>query len=123
MPKMLPPATRERHKYLLRIKNYRGPIRGARVTCATKRTIEMARRGISPADVARAYVQLKQQGREPSLRNLRLQMGRGGYSTIAAHLKKLSFVPDGELRARRQRDRPGSSSQDLQLCQTTTGPL
>lgn len=70
-----------------------------------QRTIDMARRGISPADVARAYVQLKQQGREPSLRNLRLQMGRGGYSTIAAHLKKLSFVPGGELKARRHRER------------------
>lgn len=64
----------------------------------------MARRGISPADVARAYVQLKQQGREPSLRNLRLQIGRGGYSTIAAHLKKLSFVPGAELKARRKRE-------------------
>ncbi len=65
----------------------------------------MARRGISAADVARAYIQLKQEGGEPSLRNLRLQIGRGGYSTIAAHLKRLSFVPGAELTARRQRSR------------------
>lgn len=65
----------------------------------------MSRRGISAADVARAYIQLKQEGREPSLRNLRLQIGRGGYATIAAHLKKLSFVPGSELTSRRQRER------------------
>ena len=37
-------------------------------------------------DVIRAYVQLIRQRREPSLLNLRLQLGYGSYSTIAAHL-------------------------------------
>ncbi len=76
-----------------------------------ERTVDMPRRGISAADVARAYLQLKQEGREPSLRNLRLQIGRGGYATIAAHLKRLSFVPEAELTARRQRSRQGVGRQ------------
>jgi hypothetical protein len=52
----------------------------------------MSRPGISTSDVVRAYVSLMKQGRQPSLLNLRLELRTGSYSTIAAHLEKLSFV-------------------------------
>jgi len=44
------------------------------------------------ADVVRAYVSLMRQRRQPSLLNLRLELGAGSYSTIAGHLEKLSLV-------------------------------
>lgn len=52
----------------------------------------MARKGITGADVVRAYVELRREGRAPSLLNLRLQLGRGSYSTIARHLRTMAFV-------------------------------
>lgn len=52
----------------------------------------MGRRGITGPDVVRAYVALKRQGREPSLWNLRLELGFGSYSTIAEKLERLALV-------------------------------
>jgi len=52
----------------------------------------MGRPGITGADVVRAYVALKKQGREPTLSNLRLELGRGSFTTIAARLESLSLV-------------------------------
>lgn len=68
----------------------------------------MARSGISNVDVVKAYVSLIKQRRQPSLLNLRLEMGKGSYSTIAAHLEKLSFVQDSRRYMRtKKRGRPG----------------
>lgn len=52
----------------------------------------MGRRGVQAADVIRAYVSLKKQGREPTLTNLRLELGRGSYSTIAEKLSSLKLI-------------------------------
>lgn len=51
----------------------------------------MGRKGISQADVVRAYVSLVKQQRVPSPTNLRLELGTGSYSTIAQHLRVLAF--------------------------------
>ena len=51
----------------------------------------MGRKGISQADVVRAYVSLVKQHRVPSPTNLRLELGTGSYSTIAQHLRTLAF--------------------------------
>lgn len=58
--------------------------------------------GVQRVDVVRAYVALMKQGREPTLCNLRLELGRGSYSTIAAHLQALCLVRRGE-----RYERPG----------------
>jgi len=55
----------------------------------------MGRPGISKADVVRAYVSLMKQRREPSLQNLRLEIGRGSYSTIASHVASLALARRG----------------------------
>jgi hypothetical protein len=52
----------------------------------------MGRPGVSKAEVVRAYVALKKQQRAPTLLNLRLELGRGSYSTIGAHLASLKLV-------------------------------
>lgn len=52
----------------------------------------MGRRGIGPADVVRACVALKRQRRSVDLRNLRLELARGSYSTIAKYLRQLALV-------------------------------
>ena len=57
-----------------------------------KDVMAMARPGISTSDVVRAYVALVKQRRQPTLLNLRLELGTGSYSTIAGHLEKLSLV-------------------------------
>ena len=51
----------------------------------------MGRRGITSADVVRAYVSLLKQGRNPSLINLRLQLGWGSYASISHHLRRLAL--------------------------------
>lgn len=51
----------------------------------------MARKGITSADVVQAYVALLKQGRTPGPRNLRLQLGRGSYTTISQHLRRLAL--------------------------------
>lgn len=51
----------------------------------------MGRKGITSADVVRAYVTLLKQGRTPGPRNLRLQLGRGSYTTISQHLRRLAL--------------------------------
>ncbi|QUN27712.1 DNA-binding protein [Cupriavidus sp. KK10] len=53
--------------------------------------IDMKRRGISAADVVRACVALKRRGRRLGPVNVRLELGRGSYSTIVRHLRKLAF--------------------------------
>jgi hypothetical protein len=55
----------------------------------------MGRPGISKVEVVRAYVSLMRQGREPSLQNLRLEIGRGSFSTIAAHVASLALAQKG----------------------------
>jgi hypothetical protein len=52
----------------------------------------MGRQGISGADLIRAYVSLQKQGRNPTVVNLRLELGRGSYSTIAARLESLALL-------------------------------
>lgn len=52
----------------------------------------MARPGLSAADVVRAYVALLRQGRLPGPTNLRLELGKGSFSTIAKHIERLAFV-------------------------------
>jgi hypothetical protein len=52
----------------------------------------MARTGITGADVVRAYVSLRKQKREPSIVNLRLELGKGSYSTIAERLESLALI-------------------------------
>lgn len=67
----------------------------------------MARTGITGADVVRAYVALIKNNRQPTLLNLRLEMGAGSYSTIAAHLEKLSFVQhSSRFKRTKNRGRP-----------------
>ena len=56
----------------------------------------MGRKGITKSDVVRAYVALIKQGRVLGPTNVRLELGRGSYSTISAHLKALAFV-DGRF--------------------------
>lgn len=51
----------------------------------------MGRKGITSADVVRAYVALLKQGRKPGPTNLRLQLGRGSYTTISQHLRRLAL--------------------------------
>lgn len=51
----------------------------------------MGRKGITSADVIRAYVALLKQGRKPSLINLRLQLGWGSYASISQHLRRLAL--------------------------------
>lgn len=73
----------------------------------------MGRRGLQGADVVRAYVALKKQRREPTLQNLRLELGTGSFSTIAEKLADLRLVGrNGNLerrRAGRSRGRPPKS--------------
>ena len=52
----------------------------------------MGRRGLDKAEVVRAYVTLRRNGRKPTLLNMRLELGQGSYSTIAARLAELRFV-------------------------------
>ncbi len=51
----------------------------------------MGRKGIQPRDTVRAYIALKKQERAPTLLNLRLELGRGSYSTLQKHLQMLAF--------------------------------
>ena len=51
----------------------------------------MGRKGITSADVVQAYVALLKEGRTPGPRNLRLQLGRGSYTTISQHLRRLAL--------------------------------
>lgn len=52
----------------------------------------MGRKGVTPADVVAACVTLKRQSRVVGLRNLRLELARGSYSTIAKCLRQLALV-------------------------------
>lgn len=52
----------------------------------------MARPGLSAADVVRAYVALLRQGRHPGPTNIRLELGKGSFSTIAKHIHRLAFI-------------------------------
>lgn len=52
----------------------------------------MGRKGVTPAEVVAACVQLKRQRRAVGLRNLRLELARGSYSTIAKRLRQLALV-------------------------------
>lgn len=72
----------------------------------------MARPGISKADVVQAYVALLKQKRKPTLVNVRLELGRGSYSTIGAHLRALSLVDPRRCYDRhRQQNLPSSGRQ------------
>jgi hypothetical protein len=71
----------------------------------------MGRPGVSKTEVVQAYVALLKQKREPSLLNLRLQLGRGSYSTIGAHVASLKLwrpgkAERGEVRSRNASARP-----------------
>jgi hypothetical protein len=65
----------------------------------------MARPGISKAEVVQAYVSLLKQKREPTLLNLRLQLGRGSYTTIGAHVASLKLRRPGTCSRRPVRPR------------------
>lgn len=58
---------------------------------------------VTQIDVVRAYVALTRQGRPPSPTNIRLELGRGSYSTIHKHLLRLAFCHPGVRRNRRAR--------------------
>ena len=64
----------------------------------------MGRRGITAVDVVRAYVALLKQGRAPGPQNLRLELGRGSYTTIAKHVERLA-LRHSQFRPPRQRRR------------------
>lgn len=51
----------------------------------------MGRKGITCDDVIRAYVALLKQGRTPGPRNLRLELGRGSFTTISQHMRRLAL--------------------------------
>lgn len=61
----------------------------------------MERSGITRAEVRQAIEALRAHGREPTLRNVRLQIGRGSYGTLLRHLDEL--LPN---RRRRRRAKP-----------------
>jgi len=52
----------------------------------------MGRKGVTPVDVVTACVKLKRQRRVVGLRNLRLELTRGSYGTIAKCLRQLALV-------------------------------
>ena len=52
----------------------------------------MGRKGVTPVDVVTACVELKRQRRSVGVRNLRLELARGSYGTIAKCLRKLALV-------------------------------
>jgi hypothetical protein len=52
----------------------------------------MGRPGLSAADVVRAYVALLRQRRHPGPTNIRLELGKGSFSTIAKYIDRLAFV-------------------------------
>lgn len=60
----------------------------------------MGRKGITSADVVQAYVALLKQGRKPGPINLRLQLGRGSFTTISGHLRRLA-LPEVALQAQK----------------------
>lgn len=67
----------------------------------------MEQMNVQAADVVRAYVSLLKQRRSPSLLNIRLELGRGSFSTIATQLARLSLVRDGRrFRRTSKRGRP-----------------
>lgn len=49
------------------------------------------RKGITPADVVRACVSLIKQRRRIGPQNVRLELGRGSYTTISQHLRLLAL--------------------------------
>jgi hypothetical protein len=52
----------------------------------------MGRKGVTAVDVVTACVELKRQGRSVGVRNLRLELARGSYGTIAKCLRQLALV-------------------------------
>jgi hypothetical protein len=62
----------------------------------------MGRVGIIPSDTVRAYIALRKQNRAPTLVNLRLELGRGSYSTLQKHLRMLALRPKDCLRTQRK---------------------
>lgn len=76
----------------------------------------MGRPGLSKAEVVRAYVSLLKQKREPSLLNLRLELGSGSYSTIGAHVASLKLKPPSSFnRVDSRRGRAGGGRQEPQV--------
>jgi Plasmid replication region DNA-binding N-term len=59
----------------------------------------VGRHGINNTDVVIACVALLKQHRTISTTNIRLELGRGSYTTINQHLKRLAFVSPRRLRA------------------------
>ncbi len=55
----------------------------------------MARKGITLVDVILAVISLREQGRRPTPTNVRLELGRGSYSTITRLLRRLALVDTG----------------------------
>ncbi|MFN9708391.1 MAG: hypothetical protein ACK53K_03880 [Burkholderiales bacterium] len=67
----------------------------------------MEQKKVQAADVVRAYVSLLKQRRSPSLLNIRLELGRGSFATIATQLERLSLVREGRrFRRTNKRGRP-----------------
>lgn len=66
----------------------------------------MGRPGVSKTDVVQAYVALLKQKRQPTLVNVRLEIGRGSYSTIGAHLRSLQLVKPRTNDRQRQESQP-----------------
>lgn len=51
----------------------------------------MGRKGLELFESVRGVVSLLKQGRNPSPTNLRLELGRGSYTTILKHLRTLAL--------------------------------
>jgi hypothetical protein len=66
----------------------------------------MGRKGVSLVDVVRATVALRKQGRVVGPFNLRLELGRGSYSTIGRHIRRLALTHTGLRRRRLCKDSP-----------------
>jgi hypothetical protein len=87
--------TQDCNREKLRNRFFERPYTKGTDVCAQHVEGKLSRKGLQREDVIRAYVALLRQRREPSLCNIRLELGRGSYSTIAAHLEALCLVRYG----------------------------
>ncbi len=78
----------------------------------------MGRKGITSAEVVQAYVALLKQGRKPGPTNLRRQLGRGSFTTISQHLRRLALRQVSVQAQRTNEVSKAHSAVDTRLQQT-----
>ena len=66
-------------------------VAGERLPRRLREDTQMGRPGITAVDVVRAYVALLKQRRRPGPQNLRLELRRGSFTTIARHVERLAL--------------------------------